>query len=102
MPTIEPLTVSPPSTVWKIGRRISFSRRQADADQRAAAGERSERLLEGGGLTGRRDRLVGAAERLDRRDRVLLAGVDEVLGAELARGVQPLLVDVDRDDRGAR
>jgi hypothetical protein len=47
-----------------------------------------------------RDGRVGAAEALDRRDRVFLRRVDRVLGAELAGGLEACFVDVDRHHGG--
>src|SRR5512132_1073805 len=79
--------------------------RQRNEDQRAAAAQRAVGLLERARGDRQGDRLVGAAERLDRLDRVLLGGVDGELGAELAGEVELLVVDVDGDhapagDRG--
>ena len=47
----------------------------------------ADRLLERDRDDRGRDRDVGAAEALDRGDGILLADVDDVLGAELARGL---------------
>ena len=76
-------------------------RGQPDTDERAAASQGAEGLLERDRVHRRRDRGPGAAEALDRGDRVLFARVDEVLGAELACGFEALGVDVDRHDRRA-
>ena len=72
--------------------------RQRDEDERATATEGSVGLLER--LRGHRqgDRLVGAAELLDRGDRVLLGCVDRELGAELAGELELVVMEVDRDD----
>ena len=68
---------------------------------RVASRHHSKRLL----LAERLDRDVDAAapgQALDRGDRVLLREVDHLVGAHLAREVQPLLDGVDADDqRGA-
>ena len=72
-------------------------RRQRDEDQRAAAAQRVERLLERLRRDGHGDRRVRSAERLDGRDRVLGQRVDDVVGAELLGQLQLLVADVDRD-----
>ena len=82
MPTIEPRILEAAEDGLEDRDADLVVGRQADADELAAAGERAERLLERDRADGGRDRGVGAAEALDRGDRVLLARVDEVLGAE--------------------
>src|SRR5580693_5865887 len=77
-------------------------RGQPNAHQCPTPRERPQRLLERRRRDGCRDRLVGAAKCLDRRYRVLFADMNYMLGSELSRGVQALLVDIDGDDRGAR
>ncbi len=49
-----------------------------------------------------RDGRVGAAEALDRSDRILLADVHEMVGPELAGRFQAVGVHVHRDHGGAR
>jgi hypothetical protein len=77
-------------------------RRQGDEHERAAATQRGERLLERARRYRQRDRLIGAAEGLDRLDRVLLGRVDGELGTQLAGEFELLVVQVDRDDAPAR
>src|SRR4051794_7173013 len=74
---------------------------EADAHEAAAAGERTEGLLEGLGADRGGDRRVRAAEPLDRGHGVLLERVHEVLGANGACALQPGRVDVDGDHRRA-
>ena len=74
----------PPSTVSKIGSFISLSAGRPTQTSVPPRRERAEGLLERDRVDRGGDRRVGAAEALDRRDRVLLAGVDDVLGAERA------------------
>ena len=57
-------------------------RGQRDENELPAATERPIRLLERAWRDGKRDRLIDAAEPLDRLDRVFLLGVDGELGAE--------------------
>ena len=73
MPTIEPITVMPLSTVSKIGSAHLVVGGQADQHQAAAAAQRAEGLLERPRRRGEDDRGVGAAERLDGLGRVLAA-----------------------------
>ena len=92
----------PLSTVGKIGSAMGRrSRAAADADQPAAAAQRRVRLLEDVRGHRQHDGDVGAAERLDRGDRVGRRGVDDVVGAELAGQVQLGVLDVDGDDGAA-
>ena len=96
-----PRCSSPPRTVSKIGTRMWLSAgrpTQTSLPPRASEPMACSKAL---GADGGRDRDVGSAEALDGGDRILLAGVHEVVGAELARGLQTLLVDVDGDDGGA-
>ncbi|MGX1480162.1 UNVERIFIED_CONTAM: hypothetical protein RKD50_008970 [Streptomyces canus] len=65
--------------------------------RRSPAVDGGERLL----VDGERDGGVGAAVLLEHLRRVLLAGVDEDVGAELAGEVELVVGDVDRGDGGA-
>ena len=102
VPTIEPGRSGRRGPSRRSGRCISFSAGRPTQTSVPPRRRRAEGLLERDRVDRGRDRGVGAAEALDRRDRVLLAGVHDVLGAELARRLEPLLVDVDGDDGGAR
>ena len=101
MPTIEPTTVMPLSTVSKIGSFISFS--AGSATKTSVPPRRSEpnACSNERGRDRQRDRLVGAAEALDRRDGILLRRVHRELGTELACELELLVVDVDGDDPSA-
>ena len=74
----------PLSTVSKIGSSISLSFGQPDEDERAPARAASRSACSKAfGETAAGDRHVRPAELLDLRDGVLLAGVDDVVRAEL-------------------
>ena len=76
-------------------------RRQGDEDERAAAAQGAVRLLERRRRHGERDRLVGTAELLDRRHRVLAGRVDCELCAELASELELLVDEIDCDHASA-
>jgi hypothetical protein len=87
----------PLSTVSKDRQLHVVVLRQGDHHQRPAAGQRVEGLLEWPGSHGEGDRGVGAAELLDLCCRILLGGVDQVIGAELPRHLQLVVLQVDGD-----
>ena len=62
MPTIEPMTVMPPSTVSKIGTSTLVVRRQRDEDERAATAKRAVGLPNAFGAAASAIADVGAAE----------------------------------------
>ena len=101
VPTIEPTTVMPFSTVSKIGSSTCSS--AGRPTKTSVPPRRSEPYACSNALRrdGERDRRVGAAEPLDRRGRVVLGRVDGELGAELARELELLVDDVDGDDAAA-
>ena len=92
VPTMEPMTVMPFSTVSKIGRLTKLSAGRATKTSVPPRRSDAEGLLERLRRDRHRDGGMSAAERLDRRDRVLDHCVDDVVGAEFLCQFE-LLVD---------
>jgi len=75
--------------------------RQRDADQSSTPPERSVGLVEGGGGCRQRHRDIGAAEPLNGGDRVLGAGIDDVIGAQFGGHREFAVLDVNADGKTA-
>ena len=101
MPTIEPRRSSAPRTVSKIGISRWLSAGSPTQTSRPPRASERNACSNGCGRDRRGDRGVGAAEALDRGHGILFERVDEVLGADRPRALEPRRVDVDGDDRGA-
>ena len=103
MPTIEPMTEMPLSTVGKIGRLIGPSVSGGSPTQTSRPPRRSdgERLLEDGGDDGGTTATSTPPSSSIAATGSLVAGVDDVVGAQLAGQLELGVVDVDGDHGAA-